>query len=369
MTKQMQELLAKRDAILNEMDNLEAGTEEFSNKLTEANNVINAIEQQKQAEELKKSVDKETAVVPVENKLDGFKAIADVLRGRVTNESKQLIQGGDNHENYLIPEDVQVAINEYKKEWKSAKMLCNVEQSDVVTGKRNFDVAPTDGLVVFADGDTLDDQVAPSFVQKTYTITYKGAFIPVSNLLQGNEKAGLMAYLAGWFVKRAIIKENSDIFAAAKANYASGTPKQLADWKALKSSINKDLDPAYLQMPDFRIVTNQSGFDVLDSALDDNGRPVLQPDPTNPTRRLFMGYPVEVFSDAQLPNRSTYAPIIYGATKEALWYIENPSYQFASDEGKGLGFTKNQTILRVLEGYTVMGTGAPSYIYGELPLA
>lgn len=369
MTKKMQELLAKRDEILNKFDSLEAGTDEFKANLDEAEKIKDAIKQQEKAEALKKAADTETADVPVENKIDGFQAIADHLRGKVTNASQSLIQGGDHGENYLIPEDVSVVINEYKKEWQSAKVLCNVMTTDSIAGSFNFDTAPSQGLVKFDDGDTLDDQVAPQFTKKSWSIGYAGAFIPLSDLLKSNQRANLEQYLREWFARRAIITENADIFGALKSNYNSGTPKSLADWAALKSSINKDLDPAYVKSPNMRVVTNQSGFDVLDDALDDNGRPILQPNPKDPTERLFKGIPVLVFSDAQLPNRSTYAPVIYGVTNDALWFIENPQYQFATDDGKGLGFTKVQTLLRVLEGYAVFATGAPSYIYGELPLA
>jgi len=369
MTKEMQELLAKRDSILNDLETLKAGTTEFKNKLEEAEGVNNAIEDLKKVEELKKVVDKEGVKKPA-NKVDGFKAIVDVIKGRkISDEAKQLIIGGDNHENYLIPEDVSVVINEYKKEWKSAKMLCRVMETDVLSGSFNFDVAPDTGLVSFDDGDTLNNEVAPSFQKKSWNIGFKGSFIPVSDLLRDNEKANLMQYLRTWFAKRAIITENTDIFTAAKAGYNSGTPKAVADWKALKASINTDLDPAYTQSTEMRIITNQSGFNFLDAALDENGRPILQPNPANSTGKLFNGFPVEVFSDSQLPTKNDKAPIIYGDTTEALWMITNPAYQFASDEGKGIGFTKVQTLLRVLEGYAIMPTGAPSYIYGELPLA
>lgn len=60
------------------------------------------------------------------------------------------------------------------------------------------------------------------------------------------------------------------------------TPKPIKEWKDIKSLINKELDPGVLF--DTVIVTNQDGFDWLDSQEDKNGRPILQPNPTEPTK-------------------------------------------------------------------------------------
>lgn len=375
MTVEMQKLIADRDAIKNVLaegranGSLKAGTKEFADMLQKLEVANKAISDQEVYEALMKE-DNAPKNEAASATVDGFKTIMNVVRGRkISNEAQVLIQGGDHGENYLIPEDVSLAIQEMKKEEKRATMLTTVMNTDGISGSFNFDNSVMSGLVSFADGDTLDDTKAPSFTRKTFTIGYKGAFLPVSDLLKGNEKANLMEYLRGWFVKRAVISENADIFAAYKANYNSGTPKALADWKGLSASINTDLDPAITESGDFVIVTNQSGFNVLDSALDEMGRPVLQPDPTNPTMKRFKGKTVIVFSDAQLPNISTTAPIFYGDTKRAIWFIQNPAYQFATDEGKGIGFTKGQTYLRVIEGYAVMAAHTEDYIYATLPLA
>lgn len=374
MSHEMQELLAQRDSALNALETLKAagkaGTEEFKNKLAEATQIQNACDQLNAVEELQKRVEVENtgAIVVKNTDKNGFKAIVDYARG-IKNAETQLVQGGDHNENYLIPEDVRLEINEAKKQWKSARILCTEIETIGITGSFNFDVEPTKGLVSFADGDDIDASVAPQFSRKTFTITYKGAILPVSQLLLGNERVGLMTYLRNWFVKRAVISENTDIFAAAKANYNSGTPKAIADWKALKKSITVDLDPAIAESADFMLVTNQDGFAALDSALDENGRPILQPNPADPTRKMFYGYQVEVFSNAMLPSVSGKAPVIYGDTKSALYFIYNPDYQFATDGGVGIGFTRNQVLLRVIEGYTVFGADTSGYVYAELPLA
>ena len=171
-----------------------------------------------------------------------------------------------------------------------------------------------------------------------------------------------MAYLDRWFVKNAIISENAKIFDTLKAGYNSGTPKAVAGWKAFKKSINVDLDPSCLI--DGVIVTNQSGFAALDEEEDKDGKPVLQPNPANPTQKLFQGLPIVVFPDAQLANiDGTHFPVIYGSLKAGATFVEHQSMEFAISEH--YLFNKNQNCLRVIEGFDVMSTDTSAYIYGS----
>ena len=149
---------------------------------------------------------------------------------------------------------------------------------------------------------------------------------------------------------------------------ANKTAKNLSGWAALKASINVDLDPGSLY--NTKIVTNQDGFNVLDQALDLNGRAVLQPDPTQPTRKLFMGYPIEVYSNAMLPSDTTnnVAPIYYGNIEDGVQFVDLDNISFASS--KEAGFMSNTTICRLIEWVDVVQADASDkcYCFGKLAL-
>ncbi len=125
------------------------------------------------------------------------------------------------------------------------------------------------------------------------------------------ETAGLIAYLNNWFsVKNAIYSENKDIFAALKA---SKSAKELASLDALGESLNLDLDPACLVGG--VVVTNQTGWNVMDKAKDANGRPMLQPDPRQRhPEALQEPAPVHVFPTPSSPT-STKAPLFTAILK------------------------------------------------------
>lgn len=298
-------------------------------------------------------------------KTSGLKAMLKILtRKPLDDEEKAMVSGenAQNGENFLIPEDVRAQINELRKTYVSAKSLVTVTPTEALAGSENYEEGTPTELADFTDGEDIDPADEPKIVPKKFTISFKGALIPISRILTGSEKGGLMGYINRWFVRKAVLTENKKIFATLKAGYNGGTPKAVAGWKALKKSINKDLDPSALIGG--VIVTNQSGFTCLDEEEDAIGRSILQPNPANPTEKLFQGLPVKVFPDAQLPNiDDTHFPIIYGNTEAGATFVEHTNLEFNVSEH--FYFGKNQNCLRVIEGFDVMSTDTSAYIYGS----
>lgn len=369
----MESLYAKRDELLKKIDALaakdEMGSEEATALLAEAAKNEVAITNLEKAEALSKNA---PAKAVDSKKTDGFKIVNNVLKGGkpVNDIGDPLITGGVNGEDYLLPEDVKLEINIAKKEWLSAKDIVTVERTTALSGSINYGTDPSTGLVAFDDGDEVDSSVLPSFAKVSYKIKWFGAIIPVSQILTGAERAGLMQFINIWFVRRAIITENTAIFSALAAGYNSGTAKEIADEAALRKSINTDLDPAYVKSPGMVVVTNQDGYNYLDTLTDESGKYVLQPSISDPSAKTYKGFPVKVFSNSQLPSdgENGTAPIIYGDTKSGCTFKEYEDYFFSSDEGKGVGFAKNQILLKVIEGFDVMSTETSAYVYGALTL-
>ena len=365
MNKRMREIQAQINEILKSVEDLKAEKkfDEAEAKMDEIDALQKEFDLEERTEKAKK------AAVPAEpapvGKASGLKAMTKLIgKKALTDEEKALITGASaaNGENFLIPEDVKAEINELRKSYVSARDIVTVDTTDALAGSVNYESGTPSELVDFEDGDDIDASAAPNFVQKKFAIGWKGALIPISRILIGSEKGGLMSYIDRWFVKRAILTENAKIFAALKAGYADGTPKAVAGWKALKKSINKDLDPSALIGG--VIVTNQSGFAALDEEEDKDGRPVLQANPAHPTQKLFQGLPIVVFPDAQLPNiDATHFPVIYGNTKAGATLVEHTGLEFNFSEHALFG--KNQNCLRVIEGFDVMSTDTGAYIYGS----
>lgn len=369
MNKRMRELQAQ---ILEQKDLLKTYLGEGEGRdLVKAEETLNAIDDlQKEYDLEDRKLALEKSAVPAEQvektgKVSGFKVIAKLFSRKPLDDAEKALVSGEaaeSGENLLVPDDVKAEINELRKTYISAKNLVTVETTDSLGGSINYESGVPAGLTEFSDGEAIAEETNPTFVPKKFSIAWFGKLIPISRILIGAEKAGLMGYLNRWFVKNAVLSENAKIFEVLKAGYNGGTPKALTGWKALKKSITVDLDPSCLY--DGVIITNQSGFACLDAEEDKDGRPVLQANPAKPTEKLFQGLRIHVFPDAQLPNISgTAFPMIYGSTKAGCTFVEHKSLEFAMSEH--VFFGKNQNCLRVIEGFDVMSTDTTAYIYGS----
>lgn len=363
MNKNMRDLLEKINNKKTEAKELLA-----SKKLDEAKAMTDEIKNLQKEFEIESALfeEEKEIVDDVQSRggnVNEIKAFFKALRGESLTEAENaLLTGGANGENLIVPQDIRTQINELRRQYKAARNLVGYYKTDTLSGSLVYEDASTvTELTNYTDGDDLPDSNEPKFVPVSYSIKDYGGTLPVSNRLLQNENGGLVPYLGKWFNRKAVRTENSKIFAQLQSGK---TAKALADWKALKSSLNKDLDPAFV---DIVIVTNQDGFDYLDSAVDANDRPILQPNPVNPTQKMFNGHPVEVFSNTELKTTGTTtkkAPIFYGSLQDGVTFVDRDMLQI--DASEHAAFKKNQTLMRVIEQFDVIDADKASYVFGQL---
>lgn len=298
-----------------------------------------------------------------------LRAIIKAATGRKVSEEERalLANNGQNGEGFILPATVSTKIVELIRQYKSMRDIVGHMPTSTLTGSfpvENFETVSE--LVDFAEDGTSELKEANDikFKNVSYALKEKGAFIALSNTLLNMTDNDLIGYVAKVFAKKAIITENK----MAIASLGKGkTKKDLKDWKALKKSLNIDLDPAVLY--GCVIVTNQDGFDYLDSLEDKMGRPVLQPNPTDATKKMFNGYRIEVFSNSMLPTtKESKAPVFYGNLEEAVKIVDNGTYSFATSDQAG--FLKNVTYARIIEHIDCVQVDNSDklYCYGELPV-
>lgn len=292
---------------------------------------------------------------------------AKVVRGKkLTAEEQEIVNAvsstDENGTSLLIPKDVATQIYELKREMKSARDIVGHYPTTTLEGSYPIESLETlTELTNFTDDseDDVPQSNAPKFTNVEYKIKDYGALLPLSNTVLKNETAGLVSYLARWFAKKAIRTENKKIFAKLKEGKEVKAINSLDDLRAV---INKDVDAGLL--PTSVIVTNQDGFDYMDAQKDETGRPLLQPHPTEPTKRVYKGLPIEVYSNAELPNNTSKFPIYVGDITEGVDFVEREGLQFAMSSEAG--FTKNKTYIRVIESFDVTQKDKGAYVYGEI---
>ena len=358
MNKKMREILAKITD-----SRAKARAKQDAGDIQGATDILDQIDTlQAEYDNEKRLYEAERNAVPddpkSQDKASGFIAkVKMAFRKKLTDAEDALITGGTDGENYLVPEDVNNEIREVRKTYVAAKDYVNVVPVTTLSGSNVYEEGTPSGLSDFTDGSDLDEETNPSFTTKPWAIKFFGKIFPISRILLGAEKAGLMSYLNRWFVKNAIITENTKIFTALKDGK---TAKQIEGLTALASAINTELDPSALIGG--VIITNQTGFDGMDTETDQNGRPMLTKDLSEPTMKRYKGLPIVVFPDGQLANTSGKAPIFVGDIKSGIDFMEYQGLQF--DVSEHVFFKKNQDAMRVMEGFDVIQSDAAAYFYG-----
>lgn len=351
---------ADAHAKLSEIKNLEQEIEiQEAIEKDEELEVDTKIENKREVEEL----------MDTKNTAKALRATIKAMMGKkLTDAENALVVTGTNGEGYILPQDIRTKIIELTRQMKSMRDVLGYLPTTALTGSFPVeDFETVSELIDFDDDVEMTEATDIKFKNVPFSLKQKGAIIPLGNTLLQMSDNDLIEYVARVFAKKAVITENKMAFTVLNTGK---TAKALADWKALKKSINVDIDEGVKF--GLVVVTNQDGFDSLDSALDANGRPVLVPDVTQPNVYKFNGYPVVVFSNALLPTTGTTtkkAPVYYGNLSLACQFVDNGTYDFAVSSHAG--FTKNVTIARMIEHVDVVKTDGSDKVYlvGEFTIA
>lgn len=388
MSKELRELLNKLNGLQEEakalMEKEGVTAEEIQAKTEEIKALKAKIEAQKAIDE---SINKPSTVVSsgvqvFENEEEVNRkyksAFLKALRGkRLDGEEASVLerfraaamssQSGEDG-GLLIPQDIQTMINELKRSYDSLENYVRVEPVTTNSGTRvlekNADMVPFTQL---NEMGTIPEIENPKFTPVSYSIKDYGGILPIPNSLLADTDQNLMLYIARWFAKKSVITRNSLIISVL-----NGLTKQdFADADSIKKAFNVTLDPMISQGA--MVLTNQSGFNYLDTLKDANGQYLLQPNPTNPTQKMLFGKPVAIVADRFLPNETVdtteKAPIIVGDLEEAVVLFDRQQQSLLSTNIGAGAFETNSTKVRGIERLDVKKWDFEAAIYGQITLA
>ena len=265
------------------------------------------------------------------------RAFADAVRAGVTLKNGRgvekynvlydalTISGGETpgeDGGFLVPEDIDHQIRELRRSLDPLASLFTEEPVGTNSGWRVMDAAPTAGMAAVDEMGQIQQGEQPKFSKVSFKLTKYAMWLPVSNELASDEVANLFGYLARWIAKKGVITENN-LLLGVLATLTAEAITAGEEIKGVKTAFNKALDPAIALTS--TIVTNQSGFNVLDNLEDKNGRPLLHDDPQTGTPKMANGRTVHVISDKVLKNSEAGAPMYIGDMKQlATLFKRNP---------------------------------------------
>lgn len=255
---------------------------------------------------------------------------------------------------FLVPEEIDHAIHEYSRAVMPLADLLG--QMTVNSNSGWFPVVtnPSKGMTKMGSEVTqITTSEQPEFKRVSYVLSTYADWLPISNELASDEVSNLFGYISNFYARKYVLTRN-ELALAALDKLTAGAIKKTDDALVLlKTALNVELDPEISVLS--TILTNQSGFNYLDSLKDDNGRPLLMPDPTQSTGYLFKGRPVKVASNAVLPNRTVtdtgatkgdYYPIYVGNFEQYATLFTRQALELASTDVGGSAFRTNSIEVR-----------------------
>lgn len=278
--------------------------------------------------------------VDVGSMTDAEMELAKTFRAEATGQAGATgAKGG-----YLIPQEFVTPIAEARAEYIALKDLCTLKLVSRMTGVMPK-AAAEDGKLMAFDENNAINQSTIDFGQVSFNIKTRGDIIPVSNELLADADVDLVGFVNQRFAKKAINSENADIIKVLDTLTASAA----TDYKDIIKALNTSLDPAIAA--DAVIITNQDGFNYLDTLTDTDGEPVLTYSFADFKTALFRGHKIVYLSNAAIPTQTNKIPFYVGSLADFAYFFEREGVALAADSSAG--FTTNTTYLRVLERYDV----------------
>ncbi len=290
----------------------------------------------------------------------------DIVHRAVRNEG-DMTEGTPADGGLIVPADIQTLILEQMRALNPLSELFSIENVTSNTGSRVMDTAPTKGFTKVAEMAAISKDDKPAFTKVEFTVEDYALIVPVSNDLLADTDQNLLAYLSRWLGKKAVLTENALLLALLTALDGSAAPIA-ADGalKSIKTLVNTKLDPIFGAGASY--LTNQSGFNFLDTLEDGNGRPLLQVNPADRTQYMVGGRAVHVVSDAVLPNKTT-APLYVGDFKSFGTLFRRQPMEIASTNIGGNAWATNSTEVRAITRLAAKTFDAKAVQAGKITLA
>lgn len=274
---------------------------------------------------------------------------------------------------YIVPEDITTTINELKNTVDNLEQYVTVEPVKTNKGARTLerraDSTPFAPLSEYGDPNAMAEINTPKFDRLPYEIEDYAGFLPVPNDLLADTDQALESYLRRWLAKKSKATRNHLILTVLNTL----SKKTFANYGGIKTAINVDLDPAHAQVA--KIYTNQDGFNYLDQLEDKNGKPLLQEDPQDATRKLLNGRQIVVLSNKTIASvvdgggvGTLMAPFIVGDLKEAivLWDRKQMSVDMTKEGGNA--WRTNTTEFRAIEREDVTLWDSEAVVFGQIDI-
>lgn len=360
MNKKMREILASIQAKTAEAKSFMDGENKDVAKATALMDEVDALQREYDAEkriyEAEKANGVNSATVTVEDNAKATKTEDSVAKFakavRSIIQGKALTEGVDADGGYTVPEDVSTKVEHYRDVEYS--LIQDIDVVPVKTNKGSRTYQKKGEVDTFVDidenGNITNEIAAPKFERIPYAIQDRAGFMPVSNDLINDSDANILDVVAKWLGKADVATTNAKVL----EKVAEKAQVDFKDINGIKTALNVTLGQAYKNGA--KIYTNDDGLNYLDTLVDGTGRPMLNPDPTAPTKlTLRCGttvLPIKVLPNKVFKSNGTKAPFVVGNLFDYVRKYDRQSMSIMASTTASIGsfnaFAQNMTLLRAI---------------------
>lgn len=384
MNKRMREILAQIQAKTAEAKSFMSGE---NKDVAKANAIMDEVAELKSEYETEKRIfeaEKAEGVegadphpgngTPEVKELTGEEIVAKEVRSIMTHVAdKDLVESVDADGGYTVPEDIVTKVNHWPEIVYSFLDDISVENVSTNKGARTYQKkAQTEAFIDLDENGAITKKItAPQFERVSYAIQDRAGFMPVSNDLIHDSDANITAIVTEWLGRANIATANEKILGIIKAK----AQVAIDGIAGIKKIVNVTLGQAYKSGA--KIITNDDGLNYLDTLIDQNGRPMLNPDPTDSARLALrcgtVVVPVKVVPNAAFASEGTKVPFVIGDLKAGIRKYNRQSMSLKASDVAVLGdfnaFAMNMTLIRAILRDDYKSLDADAYVYGYIDTA
>lgn len=316
-------------------------------KIDEAMDKVAEIENLKKelkiAEVEEEQIKNSTTVINNENKTSIKDIVNKVLRNKtLTDIENAMVEkiGDPNGGEFLVPYELIEKIVEYKKSLLPLKEKCDVIPVTSSKGSIPIHLISDDGLL------TTEElaEVQPTdikFTELKYGVEEYSDLIFVSNQLLADSAFDITPIINKSFARKSVVSENRAIFGVLdKCTTITGK-----DNTAINQALNIGLDPVNALAAE--IITDQDGYNFLDSLTDKVGRPLLTDSLAVPGAKEYKGKLINVVRNGFITKPAKTFKFYVGVLEEACAFFDRKAISIAVSND--FGFNKRAKAFLVTE--------------------
>lgn len=204
------------------------------------------------------------------------------FRNGLPKPQNLLSEGVDRDGGYTVPEEIVTQVERFRETQFSLLPYVSYKSVSTDTGSETVvKKSQNAGFMRVDEAGKFGAVAGPEFDRVSWSVKKYGGYIPVTQELLEDSDENIQAFIAEWLAKAGVATENRLILEALGAKEAV----ELDGIDGMKYAVNVTLGTAYA--PYSRILTNDDGFNYLDTLKDSDGRYLLSKIDGEPFKKLL----------------------------------------------------------------------------------